>query len=64
MHLSMLSPRGEVGHMIECSNGEGLNSSYLIVELVSFVLLWDVYPINPKRTIEIINSRHVYPLNL
>ena len=33
---------------------------YLIVESVSFVLLRDVYPINPKRTIEIINSRDVY----
>ena len=30
--------------------------AYLIVESVSFVLLRDVYPINPKRTIEIINS--------
>ena len=30
---------------------------YLIVESVSFVLLRDVYRINPKRTIEIINSR-------
>ena len=27
---------------------------YLIVESVSFVLLQDVYPMNPKRTIEII----------
>ena len=35
-------------------------SFYLIVESVSFVLLRDVYPINPKRTIEIISSRDVY----
>ena len=32
-------------------------SCYLIVESVSFVLLRDENPINPKRTIEIINSR-------
>ena len=35
----------------------GLNNYYLIVESVSFVLLRDVYPINSKRTIEIMNSR-------
>ena len=35
------------------------NLSYLIVESVSFVLLRDVSPINPKKTIEIINSRDV-----
>ena len=33
--------------------------NYLIVESVSFVLLRDVSPINPKKTIEIINSRDV-----
>ena len=38
----------------------GFNFYYLIVESVSFVLLRDVYAINPKRTIEIINSRDVY----
>ena len=36
------------------------NYTYSIVESVSFVLLRDVYPINPKRIIEIINSRDVY----
>ena len=30
---------------------------YLIVESVSFVLHRDLTPINPKKTIEIINSR-------
>ena len=35
------------------------NCSYLIVESVSFVLLQDVSPIHPKKTIEIINSRDV-----
>ena len=29
---------------------------YLIVESVSFVLLWYVSPINPKKTIEIIKG--------
>ena len=42
--------------MVECVS----NYTYLIVESVSFVLLWDVYPINPKRTIKIINLRVVY----
>ena len=32
---------------------------YLIVESISFVLLWDVSLINPKKKIEIINSRDV-----
>ena len=31
--------------------------SYIIVESVSFVLSRDVYPINPYKTIEIINSK-------
>ena len=33
------------------------NRAYLIVESVSFVLHRDLSPINPKKTIEIINSR-------
>ena len=33
--------------------------AYLIVESVSFVVSGDVSPINPKKTIEIINSRNV-----
>ena len=32
---------------------------YIIVESVSFVLMRDISPINPKKTIEIINSRDV-----
>ena len=35
----------------------GENVCYLIVESVSFVFLWDVYPVNPKRIIQIKYSR-------
>ena len=47
-------------NVASCKCNVGNTRHYLIVESVSFVLLRDVCPINPKRTIKIINLRDVY----
>ena len=60
--LSQINPEGSrpEGFIWLKLDIRGFYLAYLIVESVSFVLLRDVYPINPKRTVEIINSRDVY----